>query len=44
MKRAIFGLLALTLLTGWASPGWAAGLTLTPDVACVHARALAVAA
>src|SRR6186997_2296831 len=29
MKRAIFGLLALTLLTGWASPGWAAGLTLT---------------
>jgi len=29
MKRAIFGLLALTLVTGWASPGWAAGLTLT---------------
>ena len=29
MKRAIFGLLALALVTGWASPGWAAGLTLT---------------
>jgi hypothetical protein len=29
MKRVIFGLLALTLVTGWASPGWAAGLTLT---------------
>jgi hypothetical protein len=29
MKRAVFGLLALTLVTGWASPGWAAGVTLT---------------
>src|SRR5438874_9964790 len=29
MKRVIFGLLALTLATGWASPAWAAGLTLT---------------
>ena len=29
MKRVIFGLLALTLVTGWASPGWAAGLKLT---------------
>jgi hypothetical protein len=25
----MFSLLALTLVTGWASPGWAAGLTLT---------------
>ena len=29
MKRAIFALLALAFLTGWASPGWAAGLQLT---------------
>jgi len=29
MKKVIFGLLALTLVTGWASPGWAAGLKLT---------------
>jgi hypothetical protein len=29
MKRAIFGLLVLTIVAGWTSPGWAAGLTLT---------------
>src|SRR4051794_38382393 len=29
MKRVILGLLAFTLVAGWASPGWAAGLTLT---------------
>ena len=29
MKRVLVRLLALTLMVGWASPGWAVGLTLT---------------